>query len=37
MKRKLKPEARAFIEFFRTQGIKFIDNETGEELEIEEE
>ena len=36
MKRKIKdPKVKMFIEFFSSQGVKFIDSETGEELEVE--
>lgn len=34
MKRKLDPLATAFIKFWKSEGVKFIDSETGKELEI---
>lgn len=37
MRKKMKPEELAFIKFFRSQGFKFIDGETGEEISEEEE
>lgn len=36
MRKKMKPEALAFIKFFNTQGVKFVDHETGEEIKVEE-
>ena len=37
MRKKMKPEALAFIKFFQSQGVKFVDDETGEEINVKEE
>lgn len=31
------PKLKMFIDFFKTQGVKFVDHETGEEIITEEE
>ena len=28
------PKLKMFIEFFQSQGVKFIDDETGEEIKV---